>query len=224
MRSFEVVEGEGPSGPSTLVPSNGASAGGSGAAPSATEWTAPYSLENVIGTYGDCRSGGRQHRGIDVAGVGEDLGLGTPVYSMVDAEVTMIGRPEDDAHNFGRRDRRDGETERGKQMVPRSKEVPGYGRVFFFTRKAGKWRSGVIIVIWVISGPYTGYTVRYMHLGEIHPDVKVGDTVRAGQEIAVMGGTAIQWSTPHVHIDVEDRDGHRVDFAPMLGMERDKRR
>ena len=60
-----------------------------------------------------------------------------------------------------------------------------------------------------------------MHLGAIHPELRVGDVVEAGQEIGLMGGTAVMHDAPHVHIDIEDEDGDRIDVAPLLGLEGD---
>jgi murein DD-endopeptidase MepM/ murein hydrolase activator NlpD len=102
--------------------------------------------------------------------------------------------------------------------------VPGYGRVYFFTRDYGSWRSGTIIVTEALEGPMAGYRFRYMHLGAIHPGLQVGDEVEAGQELGLMGGTAIQTDSPHVHIDIEDLDADRVDVAPLLGLPADNSR
>lgn len=188
-------------------------------------WVAPYPLERIYGTFGDCRDGGRrQHRGLDIGGVGPDFGVGTPVYSMVRARITFIGRGTEDPDQFGRPDTREGTTERGDHQLPRSGVVRGYGPVAFFTRDYGSWRSGDVIVTQALDGGIEGYQVRYMHLAAIHPELRVGDVVEAGQEIGLMGGTAVMHDLPHVHIDIEDLDGDRVDVAPFLGMEADRRR
>lgn len=181
----------------------------------------PYPLVNVIGTFGGCRRGGRQHRAIDLAGTGELLGLGEPIVAMVDAEILLIGRPEDDPAKFGTPDRRPGTVQRGRHTLPRVLEVEGYGTVYPFTSDAGSWHSGAVIVTRAIGGTLDGHIVRYMHLGAVHPDLKVGQRVVAGQEIALMGGTGVQSSAPHLHLDVEDPEGHRVDVAPLLGLEPD---
>lgn len=184
----------------------------------------PYPLDRVFGTFGDCRGGGRQHLGLDLGGVGPDEGLGTPIRSMVRARVVAIHRPEDAPGLYGRRDTRAGTTERSGKSLPRGLDVPGYGRVHFFTRDYGSWRTGEMIVTVALDTGLAGHQIRYMHLGAVHPELRVGDVVEAGQEIAVMGGTAILESLPHVHIDIEDDRGRRIDVAPWLGMEPDTRR
>lgn len=185
----------------------------------------PYPLDRVFGTFGDCRDGGRrQHNGLDLGGVGPHAGLGTPMRSMTRARITFIGTPETDPAQFGRPDRQAGNTERGGQMLPRNLDVPGYGRVDFFTLDYGSWRSGVVIVTEGIGEPLDGHQIRYMHLGAVHPELRVGDEVEAGQEIGLMGGTAVQQDSPHVHIDIETPEGVRIDVAPLLGMEPDRSR
>ena len=183
----------------------------------------PYALQRVYGTFGDCRPGGRQHRGLDLGGVGPNAGLGTPVRAMVRSRILFIGRPEDDPARFGTPDLRAGTVERGGRRLPRTGVHPLYGRVAYFTRDYGAWRSGAIVVTEVIGTPLAGHRVRYMHLAAIHPMLDVGDEVEAGQEIGLMGGTAVQFDLPHVHIDIETPDGVRVDPAPWLGMEADDR-
>lgn len=181
----------------------------------------PYPVERVYGTFGDCRPGGRQHRGLDLGGVGDDFGLGTPVRSMVRARIVSMHRPEDNPARWGRRDTRGGTTDRSGVDLPRRGYVPGYGDVHFFTRDYGSARAGVMIVTVGVGGPLDGHRIRYMHLGELHPGLEPGDIVEAGQELGLMGGTAILQSLPHVHIDIEDADGRRVDVAPFLGLEPD---
>ena len=184
----------------------------------------PYPLDRIYGTFGDCRPGGRQHRGLDIGGTGANFGLGTPVRSMVRARITQIVRPEDDPDRWGRRDTRGGTTERSGHDLPRTFYVAGYGDVHFFTRDYGSAHTGEMIITEAIGTSIHGFRVRYMHLGAAHPELRVGDIVEAGQEIGLMGGTAVLESLPHVHIDVEDRDGDRVDVAPLLGMAPDRSR
>jgi murein DD-endopeptidase MepM/ murein hydrolase activator NlpD len=189
--------------------------------PLAPGFARPYPIERIYGTFGDCRSGGRQHRGLDIGGVGPDDGLGTPVRSIVRAEITEIRRPEDDPERYGRRDTRGGTTNRSGHQLPRSENISGYGGVHFFTRDHGSWHTGEMIETLVIGTDLDGYRVRYMHLGAIHPELRVGDVVEAGQELGLMGGTAVMESLPHVHIDIEDHDEQRVDVAPLLGLPAD---
>ncbi len=184
----------------------------------------PYAVDRIYGTFGDCRPGGRQHRGLDLGGVGANDGLGSPVRAMVRSTVVSIHRPEDDPGLYGRRDTRDGTTERSGHDLPRSARIPGYGIVQFFTRDYGSWHTGEMIVMRAIGTDIDGYRIRYMHLGAVHPELRVGDIVEAGQQVGVMGGTAVMESLPHVHIDIEDTRGQRVDVAPLLGLEADRSR
>lgn len=184
----------------------------------------PYSTQNVISTFGACRSHGRQHRGLDLGGVGRDAGLGTPVRAMARSQITMIGLSRDNPAQFGRVDTRSGYAHRGGMRLPRSRNVSGYGLVYFFTANYGSWNSGNIVVTQALDAPLRGHQIRYMHLAAVHPGLRVGDVVEAGQEIGLMGGTAIMQDHPHVHIDIEDRSGRRVDVAPYLGLPADTRR
>jgi murein DD-endopeptidase MepM/ murein hydrolase activator NlpD len=179
----------------------------------------PYPLDKPLRGYGKCRRGKRRHPAFDIGGVGANGGLGTPVVSMARAKITMIGRGEDDPAKFGRPDKRSGMVKRGSRTYPRSAKVEGYGRVYFFTRNFGSWRSGTIISTMVMDGRYRGYKIRYMHLGEVHPSLVVGDIVEAGQEIGIMGGTAVQESCPHVHVDMTDLEERRVDVKALLGLD-----
>lgn len=184
----------------------------------------PYPTQRVLSTFGDCRDNGRrQHRGLDLGGVGDDQGLGTPIRSMFRARVTLIGTGFDEPDRFGNPDTRTGSAERGEHRLPRSGVIPGYGVVHWFTRDYGSWRSGTIVSTEVIEGDWQGHRVRYMHLGAVYPGLAHGDIVEAGQELGLMGGTAIQFDSPHVHIDMEDLQGSRVDIAPLLGLEADAR-
>lgn len=187
---------------------------------------APYSVSNVFSTYSDCRSGGRTHAGLDLGGVGPNGGIGTPVYAMARSKVTFIGRPEDDPEKFGHPDHDHGHVQRGPRsmQLPRQMEVSGYGAVNFFTRTYGSWRTGTIIVMEALEGPLATHRIRYMHLGAVHPEIRVGDVVEAGQEVGLMGGTAVQHDMPHMHIDIEDTQNRRVDVAPWIGLPGDNGR
>jgi murein DD-endopeptidase MepM/ murein hydrolase activator NlpD len=178
----------------------------------------PYSLKRVMRGFGKCVYGRRKHPALDIGGVGKWKGLGTPVRSMVRAKVTRIGRPADDPEKFGTPDKRRGTVTRSRVTLPRSLRLPKYGRVHFFTKDHGKWRTGAMVVTRVLRGRLKNYVIRYMHLGAVHPKLKVGSIVQAGQEIGVMGGTAVMESWPHVHIDVETPTCKRVDVAWLLGL------
>lgn len=180
--------------------------------------TLPYPLENIVRGLGKCRRGRRHHIAIDIGGVGKHWGLGTPVRAMAKAQVIRIGRAGEDVEKFGRLDRRGGTIVRRKRELPRSLEVPGYGVVHFFTRNYGSWGSGNIVSTRGLEGRLKGHRIRYMHLGAIHPDLKPGDIVLPGQEIGLMGCTAILNDLPHVHLDVQSPRGRRVDPSPILGL------
>lgn len=184
----------------------------------------PYPVARVYGTFGDCRPGGRQHRGLDLGGIGEHAGLGSPVRALTRSRVTLIVRPEDDPARWGRRDSRRGTVERSGETLPRVLAVPSYGDVYFFTRDHGSAHTGVMVVTEAVGGVLDGHTIRYMHLGDPHPGLDVGVVLEAGQELGVMGGTAIMQSLPHVHIDIEDERGRRVDVAAFVGLSPDTRR
>lgn len=180
-------------------------------------YVAPYQPIELLSDFWDCR-GRRRHRGLDLAGVGEHDGLGTPVRAMARSVVIELGTPEIDARRYGRRlTNRDTVVRDGREL-PASAEIPGYGRVFFFTRNYGSAHTGVMIVTRVLEGPLAGAVLRYMHLAAVHPDLQVGLELHPGQELGLMGGTAILESRPHVHIDAEDAAGQRLDLAPYLGL------
>jgi murein DD-endopeptidase MepM/ murein hydrolase activator NlpD len=104
--------------------------------------------------------------------------------------------------------------------LPRSRLIEGYGRVFFFTRNYGTSRTGTIVVTRGLTGPLKGHRIRYMHLGAVRPDLRVGSILEPGEELGLMGGTAILDSLPHVHIDIETPDGLRVDVEKLFGIDR----
>lgn len=178
----------------------------------------PYPTAHMFRGFGPCRGHRHVHEAIDLGGVGPDWGVGTPIRSMAKAEVIFIGTGETNPDDFGTPDQRDGDAVRGDRKLPRWKDVEGYGRVYFFTSKKGRWRSGNIIVTRVLEGPLKGHTIRYLHVSGIHPDAKVGAVVGRGQEIALMGGTGVQESAPHLHLDIQAPDGKRLDVAPLLGL------
>jgi murein DD-endopeptidase MepM/ murein hydrolase activator NlpD len=185
------------------------------------EVLAPYSLRRVFRGFGKCRKGKHTHQAIDIGGVGENSGLGTPIFAMGRSKVTLIGLPREDPRQFGAPDVGRGTVRRGYKgnlVLPKQQRVPGYGKVNYFTKDYGSWRSGVVVSTKVLEGPLAGHEVRYMHLGAVHPTLKRGTVVEAGEELGLMGGTAIMDSAPHVHIDITDPEGARVDVARLLGL------
>lgn len=178
----------------------------------------PYPTRKMFRGFGKCTGHKHVHEAIDLGGIGPDWGLGTPIRAMAKSKVTFIGRPADNPGEFGIPDTRPGEVLRGGKMLPRSAVVPGYGLVHFFTENKGRWRSGTVIVTIATEGKLAGHKIRYMHLGAVHPDLRVGSRVAAGQEIGIMGGSGVMHSAPHVHIDIATPKGKRVDVAPLLGM------
>jgi len=195
------------------VPGTGAAVPGG-----AEDIVLPYPVTRVFRGFGACRGDRHHHEAIDIGGVGPDSGLGTPIVAMARARVTLIGRPEDDPGEFGSPDTRGGETERGGKLLPRSGKVDGYGHVTYFTKDKGRWRSGVVIVMRGVGGTLDDHEIRYMHLSAVRPGLAVGDVVEPGDEVGLMGGTAVQEASPHLHLDIEAPDGHRLDVAPLLGL------
>lgn len=179
----------------------------------------PYPLNWIIRGFGKCVKGRREHPAVDIAGVGAKYGLGTPVRSMVRSKVESIHLPEHNPARYGTRDTRDGVTRRFGTALPRHQEVPGYGKVRFFTTDLGSARTGVMIVTRGMGGGLKDHVIRYMHLGAIHPKLKVGSILKPGDEIGVMGSTAILESVPHVHIDITDPRSKRVNVAKLLGFD-----
>ena len=179
---------------------------------------APYPAQKFFRGFGACRGKKHHHEGIDLGGVGPEWGIGTPIRSMAKAEIIFIGTGDADPEQFGAPDKRPGEALRGDRMLPRMKEIDGYGKVYFFTRTKGRWRSGNIMVTRAIDGPMAGHTIRYLHLAAFRPDLEVGDVLDLGEELGLMGGTGVQESAPHLHLDIAAPDGKRVDVAPLLGL------
>ena len=182
---------------------------------------APYPLDRVFRGFGRCRKGRHVHQAIDIGGIGKDAGLGSPVRAITHSRVTLIGLPADDPEDFGTPDRRRGTVRRGykgRLVLPRSRIVPGYGRVYFFTRDYGRWRSGAVVITKGLSGPLKDHVIRYMHLGAVHPRLQRRKTLEPSQELGLMGGTAVMETSPHLHIDITDPDGKRVDVAKLYGL------
>ena len=179
-------------------------------------FAAPYSYDNLGRGFdgADCT-----HQGLDIGGVGESAGVGTPVHAIVKAEVIFIGTPETNPKKFGKRDKRKGTETRSGVKVPRRLEVEGYGEVYPFTTSNGSSRTGVFIKTRVLEGELAEHSVRYMHLSAVRPGLAVGDIVEPGDELGLMGATGFEDNLPHLHIDIEDPDELRVDPAPFLGLQ-----
>ncbi|MCC6624932.1 MAG: hypothetical protein IT385_27040 [Deltaproteobacteria bacterium] len=190
----------------------------------------PYPTLRVFRGFGRCLGRGKrpsrhtgtwrshEHEGLDLGGLGPDGGLGTAVRSITRARVVDVARVTDDPHRYGVPDLRDGEVERDRARYPRRFELAGYGLVHFFTRSRGYWRTGNMVVTLGLDPPLVGHEIRYLHLGAAHPDLAVGDELAPGQELGVLGGTAVQDAAPHLHLDIRDPDGEAVDPAPLLGL------
>ena len=179
----------------------------------------PYPLKWILRGFGRCMNGKREHQAIDIAGVGPNFGLGTPVRAMALSKVVMIGRPEDNPQRYGVRDLRPGTVIRHGRALPRNEDVPGYGRVNYFTLDHGSARTGVVVVMKALEDGLENHTIRYMHLAKLHPSVQVGSVLKPGDEIGLMGSTAILTSVPHVHIDVTAPNGERLNVGRLLGLD-----
>ncbi len=190
----------------------------------------PYPPLRVFRAFGKCKGKGKrperwqgawrshEHEGIDLGGLGPDGGLGTAVRSMNRARVVEIAHGDDLPAKFGVIDRRAGLCTRDGTDYPRSFALAGYGEVHFFTRARGWYRTGNMVVTEGLDGRLAGHRVRYMHLGAARPDLVVGAIVEAGEELGVLGGTAVQDDDPHLHLDIRDPDGESVDVAPLIGL------
>ena len=180
----------------------------------------PYPYGNLLRQYDGNRC---RHRGLDIGTVGEkNGGMGSVVNAVVRSKITLIGKTGGDIGEFGRQDKRTGDAIRTGRKYPRQILVPGYGIVYPMSLDYGRWRSGTVVVTKVLDGPLQDYTIRYMHLATVRPDLKVGDIVEAGEHLALMGSTAVMDSPPHVHIDMETPTGARDDLAPYIGLKETK--
>ncbi len=177
----------------------------------------PYPLDNLMRGWTPCTRRG-SHRAIDIGGVGPDGGLGTPVRAMGRARVTRIGLPAEDPARYGAPLETGETTRRGQRDLPVRAVIPRYGTVHFFTRNYGSHRSGAVIGLEGLSGPLKGYTLTYMHLAAVRPGLRVGSVVEAGEEIGLMGGTAVQRDPPHLHLEIDHPNGRRVDPGRLLGI------
>lgn len=176
----------------------------------------PYPYDNLMRQFNGSNC---KHRGHDIGVVGEkNNGMGSVINALAPAVITFIGKTGDDVSEFGKFDKRPGNTNRTGKSYPRQILAPGYGLVYTSSRTYGRWRSGNVLVMRITQGPLEGYTLRYMHMAAIRPDLKIGDSVHPGEHVALMGLTAIMESWPHVHIDLESPNGKRADLAPFIGI------
>ncbi len=160
-----------------------------------------------------------RHQGVDIGGTNAMGGVGDKVYAIVKAKIYFIGTPETDPRKFGQRVVGVGKPQvRGGYLVPTQLEVDGYGTIYPFTRNLGTAKTGVFIVTKAIHPKLDGYKVRYMHLAAVRPDLQRGDVLEAGEEIGILGSTAIMHSAPHVHIDIENKRNVRVDVSQYIGL------
>lgn len=159
------------------------------------------------------------HQGVDIGGDSPIGGVGEKVYSIVKSRVYFIGTPESDPRRFGRRLRRSRKPQkRGGYLIPVEIDVPGYGTVYPMTARPGSAKTGVFLVTKALHPEIEGFKVRYMHLAAVRPDLKRGDILEAGEEVGIMGSTAVQVSAPHVHIDMENEKHVRVDVSQFIGL------
>lgn len=179
--------------------------------------TLPYPLDNLFRGWVECTGRGHHHA-LDIGGVGPDAGLGSSVRAMGRAKVIAIGMPKDDPERFGTPLTGVATVERSGKELPASKELPGYGRVWFFTKDYGRHRSGGTISLQFLDGPLEGQEGHYLHLAAARPDLKVGDIVEAGDELGLLGGTAVLDAPPHLHLSIEQRGGRALDVGNLFGI------
>jgi murein DD-endopeptidase MepM/ murein hydrolase activator NlpD len=178
----------------------------------------PYPLDNLFRGWTECVGRGQHHKALDIGGVGPDAGLGTPIFAMGPGRVLSIGLPSEEPERFGEPLTDTPTTVRSRRELPTHAEIPPYGTVHFFTKDYGRHRSGAVIAIRIDGGPLDRHTLRYMHLAAVHPALEVGGRVEAGQEIGLMGGTAVQEDSPHLHLAIESPSGRYLDVGRILGI------
>jgi hypothetical protein len=177
----------------------------------------PYPLDNLFRGWVECTGRGH-HKALDIGGVGPDAGLGSVVRAMGAARITRIGLPTDDPERFGRPLTAARNVVRNGNELPAWKEVPGYGKVHFFTEDYGRHRSGGLISLRLVDGPLKGHEVHYLHIAAVRPGLALGDLVQAGDELGLLGGTAVLEASPHLHLTIEDELGKPLDVGRVLGI------
>lgn len=178
----------------------------------------PYPLDNLFRGWTECASKRGGHHALDIGGVGKDYGVGTPIRAMTKAKVVSFATTTSDPTRCGKPLQDGATTVRSGNTLPTSGEIASYGKVWFFSADYGAHRSGGFITLKMLEGPYEGGTVRYLHIAAVRPDLKVGDIVEAGDEVALLGGTAVMDAPPHVHVQMETKDGHDLDVGKVLGI------
>ncbi len=68
----------------------------------------------------------------------------------------------------------------------------------------------------IINHPDAGYKTLYGHLNSTIPNLKVGDEVVRGQQIALSGNTGLS-TAPHVHYEVRDRNDNALNPLHFFG-------
>jgi hypothetical protein len=180
--------------------------------------TLPYPLDNLFRGWTECASRRGHHKALDIGGVGPWAGLGTPVRAMGPGRVLKVGLPTDAPDRYGDVLDNVETTVRSGRELPTHAFVEGYGDVHFFTRNYGRHRSGVVVTLRIDAGPLERHVIHYMHLAAVHPLITPGAEVRAGQEIGLMGGTGVQFDSPHLHLAIENPAGEYIDPGRVLGI------
>ncbi|MCY4172280.1 MAG: M23 family metallopeptidase [Bacteroidetes bacterium] len=68
----------------------------------------------------------------------------------------------------------------------------------------------------IIDHPDAGYKTLYGHLNSAISNLKVGDEVLRGQQIALSGNTGLS-TAPHVHYEVRDHNNNALDPLNFFG-------
>jgi LysM repeat protein len=158
------------------------------------------------------------HQALDLYSTRKYFGTGQPVYAIADSVVTFIGTPASNPARFGRVDRRRGSMKMGGIKIPRTMHVEGYGTIYPFTRDYGTSHAGLLIETRGTSPPFKDYQIRYMHLAAHLPGLKIGQTLKKGEELGLMGATGV-FSIPHLHLHMAKPSGYSFDPAPALGLD-----
>ena len=74
---------------------------------------------------------------------------------------------------------------------------------------------GKQIRVEVQDGPYAGYSFAYVHLSSFVEGIQKGAQIKAGQLIGYMGNTGNS-SGPHLHFNLQDKNGNDVNINPIV--------